>query len=704
MGKWLLIAEKPSLMRKIKSAYEKHEDDIPYDIMFMALSGHVCGYAQVKDYTDYGWDAKWQELELPMIPTVWKINVIPRMQETYKKIKDAINTYKIDGIIVATDADREGNLIYYLLEQKMGLQNMKALRFWCDNETELGLYRGLQKLEDVHTTPQHKNMTYASYLRSQFDWLVGMNGTVAATVHTGALSKIGRVKSVVIKMVYDNSVAIENYVQKIVYGVKSDFSEGFSASLSLVQNNKMEVAKFETEEQAKEIIASLSDVATITKVTKANKKVKAPQFFKLSDLLAEANKVFGYSVDAVQETVQTLYETYEVCSYPRCDCRYISSEAAGDFPMLFKAIRALPGLAPFVDSITTADENRVLSDKSYVNDAEVQKNSHTALVPTGKIPDISKMTEMEVNILTMIYKRFLAAFLPNMVVENTNVLLTNKEHLFHTSGRRVLDKGFSLLYGGKTEDKELLDLKEGQTVHVESSATVKISNKPEERFTDGTLLATMADISKRIKDKEYAKLMKDKGIGTQATRSEIIKSIINDGYVEKKKDKKKMALYITDKGRAYVENLEGLQIMNPELSAEWEQKLRMVEHGELSKDNFESEMHEFVCQMICDIESKKVTRAPSKSKKVSLGTCPLCGGEVYAGEKKYFCSNWKEKNCQFGIFKEFMGAKITEKNAATLMSGKSIKKSLTKKDGTEWEQAIYYDTEQKKICFVPRKN
>ncbi|MDD4699281.1 MAG: DNA topoisomerase [Oscillospiraceae bacterium] len=698
--KLLLIAEKPSLMRDLKATYIAHTDEIPYDIDFVALSGHICGYAAPKEYE--GWDLKWKNLPVPMIPRKWKINVMNDKKKMFSEIEGKIKTGNYDGFICATDADREGNLIYYLLEAKMELKK-KTYRLWVHDLTDKVILESFKNMVDLHIDDFQKNLTYASILRSRFDWLVGMNATVSASTHSNMLMKIGRVKTPTLKIVYDNSMAIDNFKPTTTFQIESIYTEGFSGILF---NDDGDIS-YKTEEDAKDFLKSFTDTAVVESIETKKAKTMAPPLYKLSDLQIAANKAYGYTAEKTLSLVQSLYETHKVISYPRCDCRHISSALAKDFINLLAALEPVDELKPFVSQISKADMDAVAKNKKYVNDVEVNKNSHTALMPTGKKPDMNKLSLDEANVMIMIFKRFLSIFLPPLI-ENKTVLITkNNDFRFKTNGKIVLDKGFTILLNKAIEDTELPSLKKGQVVHVDNFKIKEKTTSPPARLTEGQLIAEMENISKYIEDDELKEVMKSsKGIGTPATRGAIISNLISDDYIEKKKSKKVETLYISEKGKTYIENLMNFDIVSPDLTATWEQKLKDVEQGILSSTEFSNQMLKYVTKAVTSLRSLKRSNTPYKSssnvtkkRRESLGKCPRCGCDIVEGKKAFGCMGYKNDTpCKFVILKENEILSSQNKKLTSVMIKSLLKTRLCSVKGfTSAETGNKYDVDLKLV-------
>lgn len=649
--KLLLIAEKPSLMRELKAVYDTHKNQINYNIDFTALAGHICAYAKPSEYTE--WNKKWTELQpyLPMIPDKWKINIIDDKKKMYSDIKKKIEEGHYDGLICATDADREGNLIFYLLEQKLN-KKMKCYRFWVNDLTEKAILKSYGSMVDLHKDTFQQNLTYASILRSRFDWLIGMNISISASLKSGMTMKIGRVKTPTLKIVYDNSKAIDEFVPKTTYGVTCKYKEGFTG---ILVDNKTEKS-FETKKEAEDIISQLKKVATITSIEKKTVKTIAPPLFKLSDLQVYANKVKGYSADKTLELVQSLYEK-KIVTYPRTDCRVLSSESVNDFSQMMKTLSIFPELSQYVSKISQKDFDNVAKNKKYVDNDEVNKSSHTALVPTGASATNLNLTTDETEILKMICIRFLSIFLPPLVEEKTALLTDNNGYTFRSNGKMIIDKGYTVLLNKNLEDNILpTNLKEKDILNVTELIPNEKTSVPPTRLTQGELIAIMENINKLIDDKELKEIMKEaNGIGTPATRASIITALIKDGYIDVKKSKKSEQLFISEKGKQYIENIKDFDITSPELTAEWEGKLKKVEHGNMNSKEFSDKMKEFLNETIQQINQTRMNQVVNNRASVQttvVGKCPRCGCDVIETSKGFSCSGWKnDPPCKFSIWK-----------------------------------------------------
>lgn len=691
--KCLLIAEKPSLMRAIKDCFFKNRSKIPFDIDFVALSGHVCCYANPKEYS--GWDLKWEDLTLPMIPKQWKIDVIADKAKMFSNLKNVITNGNYDSFICATDPEREGNLIYHLLESKLNLTKKKTYRLWINDTTDVGILRGFNNITNFHNDTFQRNLTLASVLRSRFDWVIGMNITVAASVKSGMVMKVGRVKTPTLNLVYQNSKAIDNFVPKTTYQIVADYQKGFTG----IHFDGKEYISFENKSDAENALSKMPKTLKVINVEKVKEKTQPPQLYKLSDIQIEASKKYGYSPQLTLDIIQKLYDN-QLVSYPRCDCRYISSALCDTSNDLLDSVACVPEFKNIARSIGSVEIEKIKKTKKYVNDDEVNKNSHTALVPTNKHPDLSSLSEQELNILKMIYKRFLCIFLPPLIEEKTVIIAENNDVTFKSNGKVVIDKGYTEFLETTKQDNILPNVTKGEILIVNNFSIKDKTSSPPARLTDGSLINEMENAGKYIQDEKLKKIMKEtKGIGTQATRASIVNELIKDGYIDVKKQKKTNLLYISPKGEAYIENLSGLKIISPELTSEWEQNLREVEQGTYDSVKFNKEMLDFVNDLIKDISKMSVKR-PSVPQKKVLGHCPRCGKDVIEGKKSYGCMGYKDTpKCDFSIWKDnkfftSQGKKLTPTIVEKLLKDKSHKalvKGFKSKKGTKYDANVILD-------------
>lgn len=674
----LFVAEKPSLMREVQKCYKNHQKDIINkvgSIDFIALAGHVCGSFFPDDYKNHPeWSGKWDEIDYPIIPQQWRIKALDdkRKKETLKKIKSSVSEY--DGIIVGTDSDTEGYGIYYLLEHYLKIEKKKALRFIEHSLTDKEIYEQLLCMRDYHTDPVHKHFTESFLIRMRTDWLFGMNVTRLMTNKCGVLMNTGRVKAATTKLIYDNSMAIDQFVSRTYYYLTADYGN-FKASQIDKHGKYVEYA---TADEVKKQSVPLN--GKVLKKDVKDEYTNAPQLYDLSAIQVEAGRLYKMSPKEVLATIQSLYETHKVISYPRTQCRYVSSEKAKEFPDMLKKLLVFSELKPYVEKISVNDIKRVQADKRIVNDKEVEKESHDALLPTDKTPDLSKLSEIERQICLLIYTRLLAQFLPKLRQQKTKLFLQHGDKLFYTTGKMVIDEGWRKLYGS-LKNIELPLLTEGQPVTAKEIVPDAKKTTPPKRYTDASIVDAMTNIANQIKDDALRKsLSESKGIGTSATRAQIIDEIIKAGYV----DVKKKQLYITEKGKHLIESFPGIDLFKPEFSAVMDYDMKLIQRGEKDYDTVYADTLNKLRKTCEQIEQTKVSGPVSKYK------CPRCHSYMKEVSWGYVCDA-----CDIKVPFSIGGHKFTESEMNILFEGEKTKPiTLKKKDGNTFSASLILTAEQ----------
>lgn len=690
--KYLFLAEKPSAMKIIQEAYNKSNKPLG-DIDFFALSGHICKLCEPKDYEQ--WNVNWRDRELPMIPKEFKVG--PLRQDVIDKLISKLNNNSYDAIIVGTDSDVEGNGIYDLIESYLGLQNYKTYRFFESDLTPAGIMRSMNNLQDYHTHPRDVGMTEAYRIRSRFDWLIGFNMSVAYTVKSGFLMKVGRVKAPTLKLIYDNCKAIDNFTSSTAYQPTVE-TEANGLIAGLVDDTGKTIV-FPKEEDAEAVLKELSGKAIVKKITQETKATPPHQLYKLTDIQYEAGVKYGYTPEKTLELIQSLYETHKLISYPRTDGRYVSSEKAKDFQRLLKAVERMPELKDIAKHVSVDDIASVQNNSRYVNDKKVQESSHDALMPTGETSALGKLSKDEKNICEMIFRRFLAIFLPAVEEEKTKITLEDNNYLFSCNGSKIIHPGWSILFSKPTENV-LPQLSEGELLKEKRKFLHKVVSNPPQRFTQATLIKAMENIQKYIKEddlKDAAK--KAGGIGQPSSRAAIIAELVLSGYVEDvataKKGRQK-GLYMTEEGKKYIENLGNSSIVNPKLSAEWEVNMNNIREGTNNYEDVYQEIIDYLNTALTELEHMNIKKFTKERK--TVGTCPICGKPVVELPKGYGCSGYPD--CKVIIPKVIAGKKLSERNIRDLLekgateqisgfkskAGKDFSSALILKDGkVEWE-------------------
>ena len=651
--RYLFIAEKPSLMREVQACYKNNSSKVKAavgGIDFTALAGHVCELYKPIDYEE--WEGtKWKDIQYPVIPREWKIKGKQDKKEILNRIRNSIRNY--DGIIVGTDSDIEGYGIYWMLEHYLHLERYKTLRFVEHSLTEKEILQSLLSMTDYHNDPVHVALTNAYLVRSRADWLFGMNCTMMMSYKKNVTLRVGRVKAATLGQ------------------VQADYGN-FKANLL---NPDATVAQFKMPPATNQF--PLDGTVKVKKTRRSYEH--APKLFDLTTLQAEAGRVFGYTPAHTMEIVQNLYEKHKVISYPRTQCRYVSKEKAREFPIMLKNMAVFPDLSKYVSAISKDSINNIMNDKQVVNDEAVMKESHDALLPTAKCPDLTKMNEQERNICHMVYTRLLSQFLPKTVIDKTTLLINHGDALFGVSGRIIVEQGWRLLFKA-AKDAVLPNLNEGDAVHAEKIEPVEKTTTPPKRLNQATLVYAMEHIANAIEDEQLKKtLAESQGIGTPATRAGIIKELLDSKYMEDKKG----SLYITDLGKYYIESLEGIDIVSPVFAAKLDLEMKKVQHQEETYENaYKYTINELsrLCKKMGEI---KQTSYQESKDDLSL-KCPKCGAALVSRKYSYMCGG-----CDFKVNKEIAGKKIDTKILKSLLEKRSTSTyTFKKRDGSTFKAKL----------------
>lgn len=550
---------------------------------------------------------------------------------------------------------------------------------WALDMTEEKLLGYLLNLRDDLNEPSLYNMTEASILRAKFDWLIGMNYSPAYTLraNTGKAIGIGRVMTPTLAIVVNRELEIANFVPKNFYQLEADFGDYSGTYFNIV--DKKENTRLETKEDVEKLIKSLSLKPNDSKVIATEKKKSlkyAPSLHNLSALQTEASKAFGYSLKKTLELVQSLYEK-QLLSYPRTDSEYITSAMTNDFPRMLACLKSVPDLGEHVDKVLSEPQRlkSVASNKDYVDDSKV--SDHYAITPTGNTADLSKLSIDEGNIYTLVAKRFLSIFMNPQATEKSVIVTENNSHTFKTNGTILLDKGFTVLYGTTVNNKMLPPVSKGDTATLVKTTTVSKKTSPPPRYTEGTIVEVLKNVSKLVDDKNLKGILKEsKGIGTEATRADIIEKLIKNKCIVRKGKGKTKDLHATEYGISIVEGLRGQEIILPELTAVWESKLLDIEKCILDPKDFYNEMVEYIKIKTEEMKNMTVKIEGSNGSKKTLGTCPKCKkNEIIEGKKGFGCLGYKEDGCDFAIWKEsnfYKDKVIGIKEVQALLKGESI--------------------------------
>ena len=668
----LVVAEKPSVgisIAKVLGATNRKDGYLEGNGYYVTWCvGHLVELATAECYSETF--AKWNYNDLPILPEDWQYNVSKGKEKQMKIIGTLMQKSDVDEIICSTDAGREGELIFRFVYDK--LECIKPIkRLWISSLEDEAIANGFSNL---HDGKDFENLYQAALCRAKADWIVGINATRLFSVLYGQTLNIGRVMSPTLAMIVERNANISAFKSEPFYNVQLSCGE-----LSLTSE------KIKSREEAKELLQGCNGQTIIIKnVDKKEKIEKPPKLYDLTTLQREANKLLGFTAEQTLQYTQSLYEQ-KLVTYPRTDSRYLTEDMKNSVPAVANA-----------SSRFFMSENDTLS----INMSSVCDNSkvsdHHAIIPTMKVKglDLQSLPMGEREVLKLISLRLLVAISENHVFAETVITTTLLDTPFTTKGKTVLKDGFKAiqkLYSGTQEktDVPLPTVSIGDTFLVD--ATLKEGKTtPPKNFTDDTLLSAMENANNALEDAER------KGIGTPATRAGIMEKLIKTGLVERKGDKKVKRFIPTHKGIALITVLPEV-IQSPLLTAEWEEKLKLIETGKLSSQAFLDDISDMISSLVKTYEciTGADTLFPKDNIGESVGICPRCGGSVLENKKGFCCSN---KACDFAIWKEskFFTAKkktITKSLVKELLENVKVtlKGCYSEKTGKKYDCVVLLD-------------
>ena len=713
---YLLIAEKPDLMRKIQACYEKHRDKIPYKITFTAQRGHLVTLKYPDEIDESLKEWSWDTLPInPKEHGGWQYKVIEEKKtgnfmtsrERYDLIKKEIFSGKYDGIINAGDPDREGEFLVRLVLTHCK-NRLPIKRFWTNDLTESHILNALLNLRDDENDPQLVNLLNEAYGRQHADYLFGMNLSRAGTLKMGARVACGRVKTPILAIVCEREKAIREFTPRTMYGVKAYYEEGFDGVLigdspdsESDENGENDeegqgngVKWFDSRAEAAKLAGTLKRSLRITKCEKKRQSSYAPKLFKLATAQIEAGKM-GYGAADTLRILQGLYEK-KLLSYPRSGCEYLGGDE--DFEDMIKAAGCVPELRKYTDSISAGDITRVRKTKTWINAEELKKEGHSAIVPTGVLPDWPELDKEEQDIYRMVCRQFVAPFLPPLVQDRTTLVAETEKNSFRSTGKTLVDPGWTAAFGKNHTDVMIPEHQKGDVLLVSKYDVTEKTTQCPSRYTTADLISICENPIKHLDDKKYKKLGKRLKIGTPATRAGIIEElVVTDKYMKKVKEGRREVVVPTKTGEEIIENINDCAICKVDLTGEWEEQLEKVRSGELSLKEIDDYMMEHVTEQVEEFRNRNMRMIDAEGRPQRIGTCPFCGGVLMRGPTMYYCTRYKD-GCKAGGAVEKNGAVISIDEFLEMTSGKTVVKKMTK-NGKTWDQKVSCNMETGRIVY-----
>jgi DNA topoisomerase-3 len=681
VAKTLVIAEKPSVGRDVAAAlpgvFQKQEGYLEGDHYVITWAvGHLVELQEPEDY-DERWK-KWRMADLPIVPEEFKLR--PRDTKSKKQLKvieKLLVRDDVDAVINACDAGREGELIFaYLYDYVFsnGKTEPKPVeRLWISSMTKQAIRDGFEQLRPGDTM---KPLEAAARSRSEADWLVGMNATRAATIRgrawVGGVVSLGRVQTPTLALIVKREREIQAFVPEPYWLVHGLFDPRYQGLWFEGDETRLKEAK-----RAEEIAAKVSGKdGLVESVERKQQTERAPLLYDLTSLQRDANRRFGFSARRTLQAAQSLYEGKKAITYPRTSSRWLSGDLV---PQLKPTARTLTPIAEYREAalyVATLDQ---LPLARVVDDSKV--DDHHAIIPTDIDHDVSEFSPDERRIFDLVARRFLAVFHPAAVYERTTIVTLVEEERFRTRGKVTLEAGWRGVYGLESDEEkaaaaaeedpesaELPRLEEGQKVRCAEATVEAKETRPPPRYTEATLLSAMETAGKLVEDDELRDAMKERGLGTPATRAETIETLIRREYIERvSKD-----LQPTPKGLQVITMLEEHPLTSPELTGGWEKRLSDIEHGHEERQSFLDDIQDFTRQTVEQIAA--LDKEKLRPERAELGLCPRCGAEtgeiIRENSRAFGCTSWKnreETGCGFVIWKRVAGRTLTPELARQLI-------------------------------------
>lgn len=638
MSKALYIAEKPSVAqefaRALKIKTSRHDGYLEADTAVVTWCvGHLVtmSYPEVYDVKFKRWSLD----TLPFLPDEFLYEVIPSVTKQFKIVSGLLNREDIDTIYVCTDSGREGEYIYRLVEQMANVKGKARKRVWIDSQTEEEILRGIETAKDLSA---YDNLSEAAYLRAKEDYLMGINfsrllslkygNAISNYLHTKyTVVSVGRVMTCVLGMIVRREREIREFVKTPFYRVLNTINYNgkvFDGEFRAVEGSKYYLSPklykengFKEKKEAQVLIDELSVEQPLTAVADAVEKKKEnknpPLLFNLAELQNECSKLFKISPDETLRVVQELYEK-KLVTYPRTDARVLSTAVAKEIHKNIGGLRNIPMVKEFAEEILGGSSYKNIAKTRYVNDKQI--TDHYAIVPTGQgISALRSLNSNEVNVYETIVRRFLSIFYPPAVYQKINLTTKMQGEKFFSSFKVLISEGYLKVIensfskkkpeensGGQEDDTKcdtamleaLKDLKKGAQLNVDKLQIKEGETSPPKRYNSGSIILAMENAGQLIEDEELRSQIKGSGIGTSATRAEILKKLIGNKYIALNKKTQILTPSLLGEMIFDVVNASIRSLLNPELTASWEKGLNYVADGEITPDEYMTKLDNFI--------------------------------------------------------------------------------------------------------------
>ena len=683
----LVIAEKPSVAQSIAKVLGATSRKDGYmeggNYIVSWCFGHLVELADASSYDERY--AKWRYDDLPIVPESWMFEVTKDKAQQFKVLSSLMKDKRVTELVCATDAGREGELIFRLVYNKAGCTK-PFKRLWISSLEDSAIREGFNHLRDGK---EFDRLYEAALSRSKADWIVGINGTRLFTTLYHKKLVVGRVQTPTLAMLVERDGKISTFHKEKYFNVhvgKGDLTA--------------DLEKVKTEEEAKKIAAACEKKqAVVSSLKRETKTVNPPKLYDLTTLQREANRYYGFTAQQTLDLVQTLYEK-KLLTYPRTDSQFITDDMEDTARQVISIVcRQLP---LFSGVSVTPDIARV-TDNSKVTD-------HHAILPTVQLEkqDVSALPQSEQKILNLVGMRLLCATGEKHTYAETQISLSCEGYEFKTKGKTVVQNGWKAIEelfkaSLKTKEKDdpmksLPEVHEGDVLDNVSASVTEHFTTPPKQYTEDTLLSAMETAGNDQFDDDTEK----KGLGTPATRAGIIEKLVSSGFVERRKSKKITNLLPTSTGTALITVLPE-QLQSPQLTAEWEHRLKEIEHGEIAPDSFMGGIAAMLNELVQTYNPIPGAEVLFPSGREAVGKCPRCGAEVTESQKGFFCEN---RACSFVLWKNsrFFTAKkkaLTKSLAAALLkNGRApLKGCYSEKTGKTYDAVVLLEDDGQRTGY-----
>ena len=683
----LIITEKPSVAQSIAAALEVKERKQGYlqgkGYLVSWCVGHLVELAEPEVYGDYG---KWQYADLPILPDKWQYAVLPDSKQQFNILRQLMARDDVTEIVCATDAGREGELIFRLVYAVAGCTK-PVQRLWISSMEEAAIRRGF---ENLRPSAEYDALYHAALCRAQADWIVGINATRLFSCLYRQTLQIGRVMIPTLALIVQRGAEIAAFHPVLFYNVVLAMN-GFTATSE----------RMDLKEDAERLRSVCMDAPVIVKRTERKEKSeKPPLLYDLTTLQRDANRLLGYTAQQTLDYAQSLYEK-KLCTYPRTDSRYLTGDMADGLPVL---VNTIAKTMPFAKGMPiTAEVQQVINDEKV--------SDHHAIIPTMTVreADLLALPAGERSILYLIVVRLLCAVGKKhdyaetiITVECAGAEFTAKGRSELHPGWRSLDAACKSLLKDKAEkedmEKPLPIVTDDEVLELISASVKEGKTTPTKHFTEDTLLSAMETAGSEDAPEDAER----KGLGTPATRAGILEKLVKTGYVERKKAKSAVHLLPTHKAIALI-TVVPEAIQSPKLTAEWESRLKEIERGLLAPEDFMAEITHMVRELVDTYEMAQDGQVLFGQPKEAIGVCPRCGGQVLDTPKAFSCET---KDCGFVLWKNsrFFTAKrkqLTKQVAAALLKEGRVKLKgcYSEKHDTTYDTTVVLEDDGKQVRY-----